>query len=146
MPSPIFARVMIGALILSLLVVNEGRADRVEFGRLIVFGDSLSDIGNAGRFSNGPVWVETLARELGLELRPSSAGGSNYAIGGARASDLRLQLHEFLGQPQPALGRALIIVYGGGNDLRATLYGAPPEPTIRDAIDSLSQVIEELAG
>jgi phospholipase/lecithinase/hemolysin len=78
MLSPIFGRVMIGALILSLPVVNEGRADRVEFGRLIVFGDSLSDIGNAGRFSNGPVWVETLARELGLELRRSSAGGSNY--------------------------------------------------------------------
>ena len=55
------------------------------FTALIVFGDSLSDNGNAGRFSNGPVWVEHLAKNLALPLRPSRAGGTNHAVGGARA-------------------------------------------------------------
>jgi phospholipase/lecithinase/hemolysin len=118
----------------------------VDFERLVVFGDSLSDAGNAGRFSNGAVWVEYIARQLGLELRASSLGGSNYAVGGARAIDLRHQLDAFLGQPPADLERSLIVVYGGGNDLRATLYGAPPEHTIRDAIRILSGIIHDLAG
>lgn len=64
---------------------------------ITVFGDSLSDGGNAyaytgnnfppapyaQRFSNGPVAVERLAANLGLSLTPSLAGGSNYAFGGA---------------------------------------------------------------
>jgi phospholipase/lecithinase/hemolysin len=37
------------------------------FDHMVVFGDSLSDAGNAGRFSNGPVWVEELAARLRLE-------------------------------------------------------------------------------
>ena len=56
------------------------------FSALVVLGDSLSDNGNAGRFSNGPVWVEHLAEALGLELRPSRLGGTNHAVGGARAT------------------------------------------------------------
>src|SRR5215475_11575436 len=60
--------------------------------KLVVFGDSLSDTGNLfaatfgavppsppyfqGRFSNGPVWVDALARKLTLPVE-------NFAIGGA---------------------------------------------------------------
>lgn len=66
--------------------------------RLVIFGDSLSDTGNLfayasfppsppydnGRFSNGPVWVETLAVGLGLTApTPSLLGGTNHAWGGA---------------------------------------------------------------
>lgn len=89
---------------------------------LFIFGDSLSDTGNVsalasflsggavkyppvppyfpGRFSNGPVWVEDLAKMLGLPSASAAAGatlgplhgnlvvpgqgGHNYAIGGAR--------------------------------------------------------------
>jgi cholinesterase len=36
------------------------------FDHLVIFGDSLSDSGNAGRYSNGPVWVEQLAEMLRL--------------------------------------------------------------------------------
>ena len=58
----------------------EGRIPRILFDNLFVFGDSLSDNGNAfaatggaipasppyfnGRASNGPVWVETLSANL----------------------------------------------------------------------------------
>jgi outer membrane lipase/esterase len=54
------------------------------FEQLVVLGDSLSDMGNAGRFSNGPIWVEQLAEALKLPLKASQRGGHNFAVGGAR--------------------------------------------------------------
>ena len=77
------------------------------FDRLVVFGDSLSDLGNVeavtsgnfllpttpgpsyfdGRFSNGPVYVDVLADGLGLApVAASLEGGDVYAYGGARTS------------------------------------------------------------
>ncbi|MEY3288404.1 MAG: hypothetical protein RLZZ419_646 [Pseudomonadota bacterium] len=70
---------------------------------VFVFGDSLSDGGNvyntvavassgtiqfppppyAQRFSNGPVAVEQLAAMVGINLQPSTVGGTNFAYGGA---------------------------------------------------------------
>src|SRR5258706_2618747 len=89
---------------------------------IVVFGDSLSDPGNAfalvggtntppdysvdfflvpdqpyarggHHFTNGATWIEQLAQSEGLAanakpaFRGSSAGATNYAIGGARARD-----------------------------------------------------------
>ena len=66
---------------------------------IVSFGDSLSDVGNVylatggttppapyykGHYSNGPIWVEYLAHDLGLAApTPSLAGGTDYAFGGA---------------------------------------------------------------
>src|SRR3712207_6234235 len=96
------------------------------FDRIVVFGDSLSDNGNAGQFSNGPVWVEQLAGRLALVLRPSQMGGNNFAVGGARLAppsephNLRAQADMFLAMPRSG-GRTLHIVWGGGNDLLAAV-------------------------
>jgi phospholipase/lecithinase/hemolysin len=119
------------------------------FDRMVVLGDSLSDSGNAGRFSNGPVWVEVLAGRLGLDLRPSQEGGSNYAVGGARlgspadGSSLRRQADLFLGKAPPA-GRTLHVVYGGGNDVLAAL-GHPGGPAeLEQAAGSLRDILADL--
>jgi outer membrane lipase/esterase len=48
------------------------------FDQLVVFGDSLSDMGNAGRFSNGLVWVEQLAETLKLPLNEAAAAIKPY--------------------------------------------------------------------
>ena len=127
------------------------------FDRLVVFGDSLSDTGNAGRFSNGPVWVEQLAARLGLALAPSRRGGLNFAVGGARLDprsgpdSLRAQADLFLARSSPLggpgpTGRALHVVSGGGNDVLAAL-GRPDGPALVDrAAVSLASILGDLAG
>jgi phospholipase/lecithinase/hemolysin len=97
-----------GIVLTSLFTPLEAKA--VSLSGLYVFGDSLSDAGNtfketlnplsgngfppppyAGRFSNGPVWVEYLGQELGLtptlfsdvSTGASFKDGINFAVGGA---------------------------------------------------------------
>ena len=120
------------------------------YSNLYVFGDSLSDTGNLsivtggaapgtaqpyfnGRFSNGLVWVETLAAQLGLtgDAAPVYLGGKNFAFAGARTGlvppppDFPIPgvLAQVGGIWAPATGgiadpNALYVVVGGGNDMR----------------------------
>jgi phospholipase/lecithinase/hemolysin len=109
------------------------------FAHVVVFGDSLSDTGNAGRFSNGPVWVEYLAQKLGLPLKPARAGGNNFAVGGARLdpgsgdTSLRAQANAYL-RSSRSRGRTLYIVYGGGNDLLAAVGQPQALKTVEAAV------------
>jgi phospholipase/lecithinase/hemolysin len=118
-----------------------------QFSNAYYFGDSLSDTGNVyaatgftqppppyfnGRFSDGPVWVETLAVGLGL---PSSSiasllGGNNFAWGGARTAggsipSLLTQVGSFTGNPGSLDPNALYVVVAGGNDMRDARSGNP---------------------
>jgi phospholipase/lecithinase/hemolysin len=93
---------LIGAALLALFAAPVSAAP---FSTIYAFGDSLSDAGNAyiatdgksspappyalvngfGVSSNGPVWVQNLAGELGLgALLPSLGGGTDFAVGGAQ--------------------------------------------------------------
>ena len=138
------------AAALALTPLSAGASEAVPFDALVVFGDSLSDTGNAGRFSNGPVWVEGLAESLGLSARPSQAGGLNYAIGGARLdpasgpTSLPAQLQRHLaGEPDP--GELLYVVYGGGNDLIAAALGPAGDSAVDRAVASVRGMLFELA-
>jgi outer membrane lipase/esterase len=74
-----------------------------KYSQLIVFGASLSDNGNAvsivpglfpgapyfpGRASNGLLWIDVVAADLGNEVKPFVNGGTNYAVGGARTCSI----------------------------------------------------------
>jgi|SoiMethySBSTD1v2_1073268.scaffolds.fasta_scaffold397039_2 phospholipase/lecithinase/hemolysin len=84
------------SLLLLVMLLAPGVASAGPITSLYVFGDSLSDDGNAflltggfppapyaQRASNGPVAVERLAFDLGLTLAPAALGGTNYAVVGA---------------------------------------------------------------
>jgi cholinesterase len=132
----------------------ESDTPALPFDALIVFGDSLSDAGNAGGapYSDGAVWVERLAEPLGLRAEPSDAGGTNFAFAGAwtHGSDtsLRAQADEFL-RSLPAEGadlRALYVVWGGGNDLRGALGATDPHAVVANAVAALGGIIGDLAA
>jgi phospholipase/lecithinase/hemolysin len=136
--------------------------------QIIVFGDSLSDTGNAyiatlhdkapsppyydGRFSNGPLWIEDFAANFGLATQPALSGGTDFAVGGAKAgssadrlpyqADLYLLLSIF-SRPDP---RALFVVFGGGNDVRSALNKPDPARRLAHAALSIRQMIEHLAA
>lgn len=85
----------------SLLLLNT--AARATPSALVVFGDSLSDVGNvslatggtvpdpawypSGRFTDGLSYAENMWNAYGLpgNLTPSLLGGSGFAFGGARS-------------------------------------------------------------
>jgi len=138
---------------------------RRPFDRIVVFGTSLSDPGNAhflngnltrpprwpgvdpvtlvpasewpyaaggGRFSNGPTWVEQLAKPIGLSssvnaaFDPHNRDASNFAVGGATArtgtgeTTLPDQLARFFDARRAGLrtsAETLYVIEMGANDL-----------------------------
>lgn len=106
--------------------------------RTIVFGDSLSDPGNAaandedfptviypnGQFTNGDVW----ATQVGSNFD----SGLNFAFGGATAKpslgsgvpDLADQVESFIGSDADTPGKANVAFWIGGNDLLGALEAA----------------------
>ncbi|HVT11047.1 MAG TPA: SGNH/GDSL hydrolase family protein [Fimbriimonadaceae bacterium] len=132
---------------------------QLQIRRLIIFGDSLSDTGNLssltgglypgahyynGRFSNGPVWVERLAADLGIVIpAPSRLGGTDYAYGGATTANgysnliipnMGTQLNMYLSVHTPA-PTDLFILLGGANDL----FNGSTDPT-----GSVSNIMNEV--
>jgi phospholipase/lecithinase/hemolysin len=130
------------ALICSATIAN--RATAGPFTNLVVFGDSLSDIGNVqasplvdipgpyywnGRFSNGPVYAEALATGLGLPAltRSTASGGTDYAYGGAKTTgtgfpdyfvvkDIDDQVNQYVSSHN-GTATTLYVVFAGANDL-----------------------------
>ena len=137
----------LGAVLASAVLPARAAA----YGGLVIFGDSLSDTGNAGRYSNGPVWVEHVARALGAKVEASGRGGSNYAVGGARlqgpagSHSLRAQADEFLRSRAGRLDpNTLYVVYGGGNDLRAAVGAPDMRGAVHGALLSLRSILDDL--
>lgn len=155
---------IVGALVVSLA---SGQASA--YSALYVFGDSLSDSGNIyastggiplapyynGRFSNGPVWVETLASNLGLAANPYLLGGTNYAFGGAptgtpysgSSPSLTTQVNSFYLPAHPVADpNALYVVWGGGNDVRQIGSGGAPPSAIANSVTNVVNIITALAA
>jgi phospholipase/lecithinase/hemolysin len=151
MPSP--KRIWACTILVCLAFTSSSaHAAKPTYDAIYVFGDSYCDVGNIfaltggaepvsppyfhGRFSNGPIWVEHVASALGLPMLPSEvptlpsqAAGTDYAFGGAWATEpqvtgvgtipdvpqqVALYLSRHGGKADP---KALYILEGGGNDI-----------------------------
>jgi outer membrane lipase/esterase len=145
---------------------------------LIVFGDSLSDTGNdfiasrgaipaspyyQGRFSNGPTYLDQLARNLGLPSTPSLAGGTNTAFGGARtnrqsfspAFSILNQVQAYVDHTPVADPQALFVLFGGANNLQDVIPRAAADPSnaatlihaaIQQTVGDLSTMLDRLTA
>ncbi len=153
--------------------------------QIYTFGDSLSDVGNVfnatsqlnnagnppppyfnGRFSNGPVWVEYLAKRLKLQPAPyttlppgafSSPNGINYAFGGASSglnnaafptapfpgmlAQVKLFTSGLTANQKSADPKAVYIVWAGANDY---LFGNVTNP--QQPVNNISNSITALAA
>jgi outer membrane lipase/esterase len=83
------------------------------------------------------VWATDAAKQLGLTLAPSKAGGTDYAYGGATTGpavssfpfSLLTQASQYLASTNNvASPNALYVVAGGGNDARAALLAIGTSP------------------
>jgi phospholipase/lecithinase/hemolysin len=156
MTRPIFGIITTVLIMCAAFDPNSLSARERGFDTITVFGDSLSDTGNAAgaRFTNGPVWVEHIARHFGLSVDPVSSGGTNYAVGGARAYEpgspynLRAQVDGWLRREpeREVVERSLFIVYGGANDLLAAVYGQDPVVLAMNAVRVLGTIADDLAS
>ena len=138
---------------------------------LVVFGDSLSDMGNGnadlivsavfssppywnGRFSNGPVWIEHISDEYGLNTTFGNgiSPGDNRAFGGSQTgqgySYLTLpntgsQINNYLANVQSSFTNSdVVFIWAGGNDF---LYGTGNSDLISQNMASHVQALA-LAG
>ena len=150
MKAPSLARATTRGLAFAIVATSLAAVEPAHaYTTLFAFGDSLSDAGNTfiedkgtsplypyfdGHASNGPTWVEDLSVRLGLgTLKPSLAGGDDFAFGGAEtgptdiksakphATDLLDQVAAYeQARPTPVPG-ALYTLDIGANDIRSAL-------------------------
>ena len=121
-----------------------GNAWGQNFSDVVVFGDSLSDSGNVGRFTTNPdpVWSEIVAQTFGASGMNSLAGGPNYAFAGACVNpdqnaycksdeifpvprvpqQIALYLSQSGGSADP---NALYAIWGGVNDVADSAENDP---------------------
>jgi len=159
----------LSALVLILLSLGAGAARAGQISSLVVFGDSLSDVGNAfigtggaippsppyfsGRFSNGPIWIDVLAARLGVASpAPFLAGGQNFAFGSAdsgagfAASGAPNLLTQVALYGQTLVGgsadpNSLYVIWAGANDyLNGQTNPLIPSSNVASAVAALANL------
>jgi len=105
--------------------------------------------------TNGASWIEQLAQGKGLSgntrpaMRNTGLKASNYAVGGARASDypcrfnLSDQLEAYLSDFPETSADTLVVIEMGGNDVRDALVAQDPV-LIAAALTQINTAIQTL--
>jgi len=151
------------------------------YSEIVAFGDSLSDGGNVNSitfgftpncdyhqsrsFSNGAVWIEVLAAELGVPRPANSlAGGgdaTNYAYRGAESGDglsnpiapfpldlpnVGCQIDDFVAAGRELSPATLVTLWVGGNCLVGVPAGsqAGADAAVARLVGNLEEHIAEL--
>jgi phospholipase/lecithinase/hemolysin len=143
------------------------KANAAAFSQMYTFGDSLVDNHNVfqytdgalppsqlgyynGRFTNGPVWVDYLADDLGIQQ-------TNYAFGGATTGTyntielppkfgtlpgLTAQVQSFMADYPQADENGLYVIWAGANDYLGGGVKNPLQPVnnLVSTVDSLASI------
>ena len=162
------------------------QAATLGFDQIFAFGDSLTDEGNAynltgglfppdpfyaQRLSNGRLWIEYLAEDLGLNPAPASAptqgvstDGLNFALAGSTTGSantlpfgfpgLQAQISNFITFKESASTNstyefspdALYVIWGGANDYLPTQSAdfvpfTTPDQTVDNLIAAISTLM-----
>jgi len=126
---------------------------------IVVFGDSLSDVGQVfrfssglyppnppyfeGRYSNGQVWVEYLAQQLSLSMDQMQnfawGGATTEGSGESQVPSLLEQVESATLTEQSLSGNALYILWAGANDyLQGQGDVTAPVENVMEAIAALT--------
>ena len=125
-------------ILVGVLVVFFGSAGlALGYSTVVSFGDSLSDNGNVGRFTDGPVWVELLADHYAVPLVDTAYGGAttgydNPAIG-SPITGLTWQVEQF----NTLAADSLVTVWAGANDLLQLRSPVDAVANINAALENL---------
>ena len=169
-----FRRALLGASLLgsAFAAATPAAAQRVD--RIVVFGDSYADTGNAlrvgglnpltfqngiystGRFSGGTNYADTLSQLLSLPQENLAFGGAAAVRGSGSPFDLQLEVDNFLnvGTQLPTLPNGtpsfnegdLVLVSIGGNDARYFQQGTNNGRTVQDSINAATTQLDRLVA
>jgi phospholipase/lecithinase/hemolysin len=124
------------------------------YSGMVSFGDSLSDNGPAdgyglGVSSNGPVWVDYLADQLGvgdayLNMAYGAAQTDYHPSTGTEEWGFGWQIDEYINHVGPSGADTLYTVWIGGNDLLN--IAGDPGVAITNAVTNISLGINSLVG
>jgi len=128
---------------------------------LYLFGDSLSDVGNAnissaglvpdknyydGRFSNGEIYPDFLAKAFSTPMKPSQSYGSNYAFALMRSLEIKAQIFNFQENVENKLDPdAVYILWAGANDLLQILQSPNSDNSVDLAVAHIKDAITKLS-
>ncbi|KJV33337.1 SGNH/GDSL hydrolase family protein [Luteibacter yeojuensis] len=139
--------------------IDTRRGQPVE--RMVAFGDSLSDNGNIytesqqtmpihaswllGRFSNGPVWTEHLARRTGLTLTTWATGGAQGDRAHGVIASIEDQVKSFMRYARMGVNpydpaRTMFTLLIGGNDF--VNAGRSPDAVVADVEKALRTLLD----
>lgn len=143
--------------------------DATMIDQIVVFGDSLSDNGNTwnytyywhkidpwnveitpksppyyeGRFSNGPVWVEDLAKTMNVKLLDWAYGGSLVERISNLLPDLGWQVTEYYHlNSDNNMGQHLFVIWDGANDYMHDPN--TPDGTVDNTVNIIKANVEYL--
>ena len=144
------------AALSTALLIGASPAWAGPFSQLVVFGDSLSDAGNAaavtgnafppsppyaGTFSNGPTAAQYLAQRIGVPVQlgwpTTSAASNNFAVGGAGNGTNNFNV-DF--NSPPGLGAAFPALVQSGIQRQIQRYGVAQGGLVPNASSTLFMV------
>ncbi|KAJ3041901.1 hypothetical protein HDV00_008410 [Rhizophlyctis rosea] len=139
---------------------------QTKYSQLVTYGDSWTDNGNVykltkgqwptsayykGHFSDGPIWCEYVAQDLGVNLVDHAYGGAttdSHLVQGYTGADSTIPVPSIADQlTSPTTPRThpktLYIFWGGGNDFffNSSLTGATIANALFTSVKTLSQTL-----